>query len=606
MNLSEEQKGVKPSDRRAHPRQACELPDTKGQTIRDLSLGGAYLISRLNYHPNEKIPLDFTLPSGQAKLHLQARVVRGEAQPNSTKVGYGLAFESLESEDLKNINRYLQNQTPITSQNLKIIKGEKYRQTRYGADFLAGLKPHCFVSVENKRVEGTIQNFSKYGVSVVFEEALEWVPGGKIKNIHLLLEEKEIFRGPVIVRHYQKRGKFYEYGFEFSGSFLDVEKAFAVKEYNLIEKNLSGFREKLILTQQIKPDFKIAMGDLHYVLENLKKSLEKDESKLLQIGDPLKRKALENDCLELVDVQFRRKVHDLMSIMEEIVRDLSAEERQLYVQYCRDMLLDYFHDASFVKRAFFRPLGYAGDYETMNLIYNAPHGGNTLWQKVVNHLLWTLPTNQAVRNRSQYLSEKIRKIASKASRETKNIMSLACGPCKEIQILLSDQESFSPKSNISFHLVDQDAHALSYSNNVLGELNLKRKKKIDLNYYQNSVADFLKNPDIRKKFPKQDLIYTAGLFDYLPDDVAELLIGICYFMLKPGGSLIVGNFSPFNPYRLAQEFALDWFLLYRDEQELKKLVPKFLKCSKVDVEEEATHINLFLNVTKSHDAESEG
>lgn len=593
------------SDRRSHPRTPCEILDSNGDVIRNLSLGGAYLESHNHYSPNQRIPMVLSLPSGKTKVTFTAKVIRGEAKEGSRKVGYGLAFENLDSDVLKDLSHFLLNTTSSVNQNLHIIKGEKYRQTRYGADFLQGLKARCFLTLGDKRLEGTIQNFSKYGAAVTFQTALEWPKGGAIKDLQLLLDDREIYRGSALAKHYRSLGATYEYGFHFCEKSLDAENVFAIKEYAQIDKNLSELREKLSLCQQMKPEFKTAVGDFHYLLETLKQNLEVEEKRIHRLGNSSKAEALENECLELVDMKFRRRFEDLASIMEGIVRSLPQEEKQLYIQYCRDVLLRYLHDAPFINRAFLKPLGYPGDYETMNMIYDHKYAGATLWQKAVNHLCWGLPTNQAVRNRALYLAEKIREVVSDKPDKPKNIMSLACGPCKEIQIALTDPaDSLAKSKEVSFHLIDHDPHALNYVQDVLGEINIKRPNKVSLNAYRINVSDFIKNPEIREKFPPQDLIYVSGLFDYLSDEVAELLIGIFYFMLKPDGQLVIGNFSPFNPFRLFQEFGLDWFLLYRNEKDLKKLVPKFLKCSNISVEDEPTHINLFLNLTKAPNGRS--
>jgi len=597
------------SDRRSHPRVPCEIVDSHGDIVRNLSLGGAYLESRSHYSPNQRIPVIVSLPSSSRNskaITLNAHIVHSEVKDGSRKVGYGLAFENLETDVLKDLSHFLLNPTFPSNQNLRIVKGEKFRQTRYGADFLKGFRGHCFVTSGEKRIEGTVQNFSKHGAAIIFQAALEWPQEGTIKDIQLLLDDREIYRGSAVVKHYRLVGAVYEYGINFSKRAIDIEQVFAIKEFARIEKTLSELRERLSLCQQMKPEFKAAVGDFHYVLKNLKNHLEKGDAKLTSSVDPSKKTEIETECLDLVDSQFRRKVHDQMSIMEEIVRNVSSEGRQVYIQYCRDVLLGYFHDAPFIKRAFNKPLGYPGDYETMNMIYDNKHAGATLWQKAVNHLFWTLPTNQAVRNRSHYLFEKIRQVVTENPTHPINIMSLGCGPCKEIQLAMMDTADPLSRSNeVCFYLVDQDPHALNFIHDKLGELNIKRRGKVGLNTHRISVSDFIKNPENREKFPPQDLIYVAGLFDYLTDEVAELLIGILYFMLKPGGHLIIGNFSPFNPYRLAQEFALDWFLTYRDEKGLKKLVPKFLKCSSITVEDEPTHINLFLNLTRASDGRTD-
>jgi extracellular factor (EF) 3-hydroxypalmitic acid methyl ester biosynthesis protein len=70
---------------------------------------------------------------------------------------------------------------------------------------------------------------------------------------------------------------------------------------------------------------------------------------------------------------------------------------------------------------------------------------------------------------------------------------------------------------------------------------------------------------------KFDLIYSAGLFDYLTDAVAEKLVASMAAMLKPGGKLLIGNFAPSCCGRGYMELFLDWKLIYRNADQLRNL-----------------------------------
>jgi SAM-dependent methyltransferase len=83
-----------------------------------------------------------------------------------------------------------------------------------------------------------------------------------------------------------------------------------------------------------------------------------------------------------------------------------------------------------------------------------------------------------------------------------------------------------------------------------------------------SVADVL-NGSVR--LDKLHLVYAAGLLDYLKDDVAARLIRSCLEMLAPGGRLVVANFAPDLPDVGYMEAMMDWWLIYRDESDLRAL-----------------------------------
>jgi hypothetical protein len=66
-------------------------------------------------------------------------------------------------------------------------------------------------------------------------------------------------------------------------------------------------------------------------------------------------------------------------------------------------------------------------------------------------------------------------------------------------------------------------------------------------------------------------IYSSGLCDYLDSRLVKALIKRAYEHLKPGGVLILGNFSPVNPDRPIMDHLLYWRLIHRDPEQLRDL-----------------------------------
>ena len=68
-----------------------------------------------------------------------------------------------------------------------------------------------------------------------------------------------------------------------------------------------------------------------------------------------------------------------------------------------------------------------------------------------------------------------------------------------------------------------------------------------------------------------DLVYAAGLFDYLPDSLARRLTRRMFEMLRPDGRLLLANFAPDSAGREYMEAFMHWNLIYRDEDEVEAL-----------------------------------
>jgi len=98
------------------------------------------------------------------------------------------------------------------------------------------------------------------------------------------------------------------------------------------------------------------------------------------------------------------------------------------------------------------------------------------------------------------------------------------------------------------------------------------------------------------KAPVYDLVYCAGLFDYLPDESCTRLMEIFYEWLAPNGVLIVTNVAPSNPMRHGMENLLDWHLIYRAEPDMRGLWPA--PKGEVCIRSDKTGVNLFMEIRK--------
>ena len=87
------------------------------------------------------------------------------------------------------------------------------------------------------------------------------------------------------------------------------------------------------------------------------------------------------------------------------------------------------------------------------------------------------------------------------------------------------------------------------------------------------------------------------MFDYLEEKIAILLIERLYAELNPGGILLIGNFKD-QPIRSLIEGAMEWYLIYRTEEELLRLGKKATPKARHYVMSEPEGINLILVISK--------
>ncbi len=224
--------------------------------------------------------------------------------------------------------------------------------------------------------------------------------------------------------------------------------------------------------------------------------------------------------------------------------------------------------------------GYAGDFEIIDKIYQEwlspdPHLAN--WDRFFH---WQ-SAPKAVRNRKRYFIEKFSTIAKSNGRDYQ-VLNVGSGPARDIAEFFTK----NPTAKMTFHCVDMDENAITYAQNVCQNLTANQAT-----FHHSNIFRFKNNQTY-------DFIWSAGLFDYLDDQKFIFLLKRLLAMLKPGGTIIIGNFSPANTARQYMEFG-EWFLYHRNEEKLASLAQQCGPDNNcITVEQEPEGVNLFLVVNK--------
>jgi extracellular factor (EF) 3-hydroxypalmitic acid methyl ester biosynthesis protein len=256
----------------------------------------------------------------------------------------------------------------------------------------------------------------------------------------------------------------------------------------------------------------------------------------------------------------------------------------------------YFHDrfgalidlSPFAARCFHKPLGYAGDFEMMNMIYRNESLGSTLFGRSLSRVVLDSDAAKAVRHRARYLAGKIEAAAARGGpHRPARILSVAAGPAVELQLLLQRDPALLRAGHAEIALLDQDAGALRHARERLEAVAAQARTEVTLTCINTSIRTVI----AEGLDGSYDLIYSAGLFDYLKDRTARAAGVRLVDALAPGGHALIGNFSTANPTRPLMELILDWPLHHRSASDLHQLFGDIgAGCT---VEQEATGVNLF-------------
>jgi extracellular factor (EF) 3-hydroxypalmitic acid methyl ester biosynthesis protein len=254
----------------------------------------------------------------------------------------------------------------------------------------------------------------------------------------------------------------------------------------------------------------------------------------------------------------------------------------------------------FVYRTYHKPLGYAGDYEMVNMILRDPHEGATLFAKLVNVVFLRNPPAEAHRNRitrlRQHLRNETRRVRSAGRRA--RILNLGCGPAREVQLFLAED---AESDQADFTLMDFNAETLEFAAQSLRQIQAAHGRQTGLQLEARSVNQLLKEAmrSARGNLPGcYDLVYCAGLFDYVSDRVCRRLVELFYSWLAPGGLVLVTNVNAAKPFRHSMDYILEWHLICRNRQQMQSLVPEAAPAPTAQIEADETGVNLFLEIRK--------
>ncbi|MFO7891822.1 MAG: class I SAM-dependent methyltransferase [bacterium] len=278
--------------------------------------------------------------------------------------------------------------------------------------------------------------------------------------------------------------------------------------------------------------------------------------------------------------EYKSNFFNLIDTIAEKINSSTNQEylKEEFFNICSGMECSLMHNRTRKK-----PCGYAGDYLLLDWIYTKKTADNGVG-KLFDKLFHSYEAAISVRNRKEYFKNKCCELLQESSKRI-DILDLACGSCRDVYEIY---QSLTNSHKIHFHCVDSDPRAVGYAKKLLnGKIN---RYNIDIN-----VADAFR----LKTNKKYDLIWSAGLFDYLERRVAVLLLKKIWRHLKADGRIIFGNFSPKNPTRKGMELVGKWYLIHRSAAELIEICRETkLPVSEIEVESEPGGINLFCILKK--------
>jgi len=360
-----------------------------------------------------------------------------------------------------------------------------------------------------------------------------------------------------------------------------------------------GFVDDWKRAHHVSADFKLNVADMQNMLIGMKRWLEQIDLGIRSTptGDPM---ALEREVISEIEQRMVEEMHPLMTDFENSARSISLMDMPAHKFYIRRQIHPLVLCSPFTYRTYTKPLGYAGDYEMVNMMLRNPYEGGSLFAKILNNVFLETAPVVAHRNRINYLSAMLEKEAQRCVQEGRRlkVLNLGCGPAQEIQSFIKNNEICD---QCDFTLIDFNTETLDNTTGILNDLITKRGLHTRIETIEKSVHQLLKQAsrgDIEMEWESYDFVYCAGLFDYLSQKVCKKLVELLVKLLKPNGLLVFTNVASTNPSIGWMEYVLEWNLVYRNDWEMLDMIPLNGTVLESNLQRDESGVNLFLELRK--------
>ena len=410
-----------------------------------------------------------------------------------------------------------------------------------------------------------------------------------LSELKVMRGEKVIYNGKAVVNTLLNTGLM----LIVSATLVDTWRDLAeLESTDSIESEIRYFIEDWNSSSHINPGYRLIVGEIRSFLSAFHRWLEqfdvREETSLTM-----------DNMYNALFPAIQEQLTNLFIKFESETHLVPKESLTAHKAYAQSNIHPLTLRSPFVHRCFSKPLGYAGDYEMVNMMLRNPREGEGLYNQLVNTFYLETSTSIAHRNRIEILVDTLTRSAEKAASENKTlrILNIACGPAIELQRF--SQNPLSKRCR--FELLDFNQETLKYTERMLKNSTLV-KDMSNFSFIYKSVHDLLKETRQHGDVSNEntyDLVYCAGLFDYLSDKVCSKLIRLFYRWAKPGGKVVLTNVHDNNPIKGLMEHLLEWYLVYRDEAGMAKLADDMQgKSTFVD----ETGLNIFLEIPKEQEA----
>ena len=406
-----------------------------------------------------------------------------------------------------------------------------------------------------------IHNICLSGVATMTRQAEDDFEVGQTMPLSIQQSGIPIFESQASVCRTERNVFGAKIAFKFEDGFIDFDK---LLNRNLHAQILTRASLDYSESERLVPkEYRVLCADVLKLLRAYQSILAPDPLHAPEFSGHIDNNTAFEACEDRLIQHWRSLWRTGNDISRTVMDD--RERREATKEFTELVLTPELRMGAIWDRSYAKPLGYPGDFEIMNQVYDWKRVGGKAYEMLLHRI--GLDVAECIKTRMEIVQEKIGEASRREIGRPVRILSLGSGPAREVELHLA-----SPAARIGraeFTLIDQEQLALRYAHEKIYPLTLKSQGRYSLRALNMSFTDILRGVSAMNELPQQDMIYSVGLLDYLTDRRAKGLVRRLYDMLAPGGLLIIGNMNETPLSNLwPMEFITDWTLYYRNEPQM--------------------------------------
>ena len=187
-------------------------------------------------------------------------------------------------------------------------------------------------------------------------------------------------------------------------------------------------------TSVLHPDYELSVGRIRNFLQEFSRWLEHGEA-VSGINNEDASLELREEFFQDVDAAAFETIGELFVEFDQTAEQIPEEDLIVHQNYAKQEIHPLTLCSPFMHRTFTKPLGYAGDYEMVNMILRNEAAGTNTYARLIDAVLLRSGTAEAHRNRIDRLVGHLEREASRIALKDRRfrVLNIACGPAGEIQ-----------------------------------------------------------------------------------------------------------------------------------------------------------------------------